>query len=401
VLSKKNMDPKEPDTILPFKEDSLRRLRDAACNALFDFELWTDGSVIGRNVHEKYSAWGYNLYERDMLLDARGASAGPYACVYIAESLATLEGLQDLLHRLRTGRSTLDGARLLWATDSLSLLQALAKGVLEQTDWLPAQIWDVMLCLIREFNLSISCVFIFSHTGITRNDDADATANAAMQRLKDDACTPPEHRLGTWWNDAARERHKEFRAQMVKRTFDDFQTTLAGADSDDDTPDSNNNNNNNSNSLVNRSSQKLKYGAIAHQYYYRPAEEVTALDFNWDVEDRLGNGTWHHGNRSAKNVRLLSQLRTGVCHLIGGHRYDHSGDDLTCPKCGERNALGRGGASVEHLFTCTAMEEKRVEIFGGINCTPSLLWEEPDECCRYVRAYANLPDKMGHPEQQV
>jgi hypothetical protein len=50
----------------------------------------------------------------------------------------------------------------------------------------------------------------------------------------------------------------------------------------------------------------------------------------------------------ARTIRLVGQLRTGVCPTLGGLRQEVTDQ---CPRCGQAE-LGREGRAVEHLFSC-------------------------------------------------
>lgn len=64
---------------------------------------------------------------------------------------------------------------------------------------------------------------------------------------------------------------------------------------------------------------------------------------------------------SQSHWKLLMQLRTGACPDLGGFL---AGDEhiADCPHCGKAGAFGRGGRSIEHLFSCAAAAYVREEI---------------------------------------
>ena len=89
----------------------------------------------------------------------------------------------------------------------------------------------------------------------------------------------------------------------------------------------------------------------------------------------------HPQGLSRKEEVVLAQLRSGHSLHLATYKNRVSGDDSTCPRCGE------GDETLEHLFqSCIALEACRVTCFGSPSPPLSVLWGEPDRVVRYLRS---------------
>ncbi|KAG8340217.1 hypothetical protein TRVL_08951 [Trypanosoma vivax] len=131
----------------------------------FDYQVWTDGSVVfdvssgaGALVCPKEG-------RREMLL-----GAGSLACSYRAECVATEAGLKWLLCVIELSKT--HRTRVVAFTDSLSLLMALNTGPAVVEDAILRRIWDLVPRIVR-LRVSVNFQFVFSHCGVPRNEAAD------------------------------------------------------------------------------------------------------------------------------------------------------------------------------------------------------------------------------------
>ncbi|RNC55947.1 RNaseH, partial [Trypanosoma cruzi] len=109
------------------------------------------------------------------IIEKASINCGARPCSYRTESRALLLALERLIipriqHRHKT---------LLVVTDSQSLLAALNKGPLSQTDWTEDQIWQRLLTLTCA-GWSVHLQFCYGHCGVHANELADQYAAQTM-----------------------------------------------------------------------------------------------------------------------------------------------------------------------------------------------------------------------------
>lgn len=330
--------------------DNDRRLVDATrSRGPLTAQMWTDGAtkrLKGMEIGIAAGAANFYVGDNTAPVCTQAWPAGVEVCSYTAECVGAIEGFRWLLSDI--GRQTFPTpGHLLWATDSRSLLQALEKGVLDQTDYMEAMIWSCILKLADE-GWKISAVFVFSHVGTAKNESVDATAERYLANVSD----PETVRVtqdGNWWRDNARRRHKAY----VQKFWSTEGTAPA-------------------------------LGSVAKSY----APKAHTLPF---------------AGLSAKGTCLLAQVRTGVCARVG--ILTEFGTD--CPRCGERGAMGREARGVEHMFTCSggngALAQCRDDMFSaairqGKEVTPKLLWSYPYESVQFIECFATGEYNQGVPE---
>ncbi|EKF26101.1 hypothetical protein MOQ_010222, partial [Trypanosoma cruzi marinkellei] len=110
------------------------------------------------------------------IIDKASINCGTRPCSYRTESRALLLALERLIiPRIRHRRKT-----LLVVTYSQSLLAALKKGPLTQTDWTEDQIWQRLLTLTSA-GWSVHLQFCYGHCGVHANELADRYATQTME----------------------------------------------------------------------------------------------------------------------------------------------------------------------------------------------------------------------------
>jgi ribonuclease HI len=320
--------------------DNDRRLAEAIrAGGPPEVQIWTDGAVKRlRGKQCTVAAGAADLYLKDspVPLHSLAWPAGVDVCSYTAECVGAIEGLLWLLSE--QGRSAFPTpGHLLWATDSRSLLQALEKGVLDQTDFMEAKIWSLLLDLIQR-GWVISAVFVFSHVGTAKNESVDATAEGFLRNVEEPE-TVRRTRDGFWWKDNARRRHKAYEKK--------YWTT-------EGTPPA--------------------LGSVAKSY----GPKSHTVPFNSGL--------------SAKGTCLLAQVRSGVCARAG--ILTEMPKD--CPRCGARAVMGREARGVEHMFTCRGLNDAfgqyRESLFSEAilrkqEVTPKLLWSHPFESVQLIECF--------------
>lgn len=191
-------------------------------------EMWTDATVQDEVPGVGSKTMGVALfYPNDPYaapFHTEHATAGGHACSYTAESVASLIGLEWLVDGQHAAAPRTPG-HLIWATDSSSLLQTLEKGVLNQTDYLPSRIWQLLLKLV-ERGWKISLVFVFSHCGTIRNDAADKAADELLKAHRKAGRADYHRRTGNWWRDTARLRHAAYESSIPSLTSGRYATTM-------------------------------------------------------------------------------------------------------------------------------------------------------------------------------
>lgn len=146
------------------------------------------------------------------------ASAGRLACSYTAEFTALLGSLTKFSSLIP------DGAQLLIATDSQSLLQALAKGPLLTEEDFEDQLWALLLTLSRR-GCQVTMQFFYSHVDFPpRNEAVDAEVS---QLLEEEDDTLNHDSPAIWHTDVVRAVHRHLYLRWLDNV-DDARTTLCG-----------------------------------------------------------------------------------------------------------------------------------------------------------------------------
>jgi len=318
--------------------DNQRRIRQAKLDHGEPvLAVYTDASVVheGCEPGSARAAAAYLIFQGDDPAAAPIASgavpAGTNACSFSAETIALYEAL-DALDAIQ---DQLAPGPVIWPTDSRSALEALAKGVLRQDDWVMAEIWKKLLKL-SALGWTFSFVFVFSHCGLAGNDAADDKCGSFVNGLKD----PTPHRLGAWWKDGARSVDSVYRDK--------------------------------------------------HWHIGTPTH-CAIRDFHRGTRKEKVPAKW-----AAKSVRLTAQLRTGVCGSLGG--ISEEGIECywcKTPDHDGKHELRRGGSAVNHLFRCPhpTVVSKRDELLVPLLrreesvVTAAFLWEHPGAALRYAEFF--------------
>ena len=255
------------------------------------------------------------------LIASVARSVGPLACSFSAEYVGFREGLSALLQRVKSLPPSQPKRRVGVMSDSQSLLATLARGPLRQRLWGCADIW---LCLseISQF-VDVSVAFVFAHVGTAANEAVDAFVAAALT-----LATPPHAPL--WWCDEARPKWQQIRL----------------------------------------SEEKVARAAT-------PFRDALLKDKPWLPMPIRG--------LSRCDERLLAQLRSGVCPLLGG--WKHESPD-PCPRCLKPGAMCRQGGSVTHAFGCPSTVTMRSTL--GVTEGLTTLVSDPRAALKYIRAFVAL-----------
>jgi Endonuclease-reverse transcriptase/Reverse transcriptase (RNA-dependent DNA polymerase) len=103
-------------------------------------------------------------------------------------------------------------------------------------------------------------------------------------------------------------------------------------------------------------------------------------------------------------TRRLSQgiltLRNGVCAKLGGWKF---GENVPCLFCNQSLIRGdhNSQSSIEHLFTCTKLEQLRQVHFGKDLVTPNVIWDDAKNAgCYFIGAMKLLRRKNEQPQNQ-
>ena len=145
-----------------------------ASRGKFDFEIWTDGSVIDKL---GAGAGRITVTRTGTNYDVKAAS-GFLSSSFRAEGVALQVALQKVL-KLKTLK--LSGKSILIGSDSKSLIMALEGGPLSQGDCLLSGIWGLLIQLLEEREVSkVVFQFVYSHCGVVRNEMADKLAEVAL-----------------------------------------------------------------------------------------------------------------------------------------------------------------------------------------------------------------------------
>ncbi|KAH8615399.1 hypothetical protein ERJ75_000590900 [Trypanosoma vivax] len=109
----------------------------------FDYQVWTDGSVV----LDVSSGAGALVYPKEGRREKVVLGAGSLACSYRAECVAMEAGLKRLVEVIELSKT--HRTRVVAFTDSLSLLMALNTGPAAVEDAILRRIWDLILRIVR------------------------------------------------------------------------------------------------------------------------------------------------------------------------------------------------------------------------------------------------------------
>lgn len=158
-------------------------------------ELWLDGGVIAPETPMCKSGGVGHLYFGNDIIATHRVPANRLACSYWAEGVTHRACLRAFLPQLLNGPP---GA-LLVATDSMSFLQALAKGPLLTNTELEDDVLDAYRQLIAA-GWKVVILFVYSHVGTERNEKVDEAVDRYLAHI-------PDHELDTgsiWLTDVVR-----------------------------------------------------------------------------------------------------------------------------------------------------------------------------------------------------
>ncbi|CCD16992.1 unnamed protein product [Trypanosoma congolense IL3000] len=153
----------------PEKDKKMHTMRRVVQFRDFDYQVWTDGSVV----LDVSSGAGVLVYRKQGRREKVVLGAGSLACSYRAECVAMVAGLKRLVDVIELNQT--HRTRVVAFTDSLSLLMALSTGPAVVEDAILRRIWDLILRLVR-LRVSVNFQFVFSHCGVPRNEAADKAA---------------------------------------------------------------------------------------------------------------------------------------------------------------------------------------------------------------------------------
>ena len=138
-------------------------------------ELWCDGAGCSF-IAQRHGGAGYTIYVDGVCTTEGKVPAGAAACPHTAEGVGLEAALVDFLLLVRDKGCT--GRRLLIATDSKSLLDALKKGPLKQDDPRNHSIWKILLQLAA-LGIEVVLQHVFAHCGLVKNEKVDELAKEA------------------------------------------------------------------------------------------------------------------------------------------------------------------------------------------------------------------------------
>ncbi|CCD21365.1 reverse transcriptase (RNA-dependent DNA polymerase), partial [Trypanosoma vivax Y486] len=153
----------------PEKDKKVRTMRRVQRFSDFDYQVWTDGSVVlGVS-----SGAGALVYPKEGRREKVVLGAGSLACSYRAECVAMEAGLRRLVDVIELSKA--HRTRVVAFTASLSLLMALNTCPAVVEDAILGRIWDRILCFVL-LRVPVNFQFVFSHCGVPRNEAADKAA---------------------------------------------------------------------------------------------------------------------------------------------------------------------------------------------------------------------------------
>ncbi|CCD13450.1 unnamed protein product [Trypanosoma congolense IL3000] len=152
----------------PEKDKKMHTMRRVARFRDFDYQVWTDGSVV----LDVSSGAGALVFPKEGRREKVVLGAGSVAFSYWAKCVAMEAGLKRLVDVIELSKT--HRTRAVALTNSLLLRMALSTGPAVVEDAILRRIWELMR-LVR-IRVSVNFQFVFSHCGVPRNEAADKTA---------------------------------------------------------------------------------------------------------------------------------------------------------------------------------------------------------------------------------
>ncbi|CCD19515.1 reverse transcriptase (RNA-dependent DNA polymerase), partial [Trypanosoma vivax Y486] len=150
----------------PEKDKKMHTMRPVQRFSDFDYQVWTDGSVV-LDVSSGAGALAYPKEgRREKVMLGTGSLARSYRAECV-EMEAGLKSLMDVIELSKTHRK-----RVVAFKDSLSLLMMVSTGPAGVEDAILRRIWDLILHIVW-LCVSVNFQFVFSHCGVPRNEAAD------------------------------------------------------------------------------------------------------------------------------------------------------------------------------------------------------------------------------------
>ena len=190
-----------PDKDTPDGATLRKELNSASWHAIqhrhgpFTAEVWTDGGVLHGEQPECLSAAAGHLYlaHSPTPVATFAASVGRLACSYTAKFTAMLGSVCQFASAIS------DSSIILLATDSQSLLQALAKGPLLTEEEHEDRLWAEFLQLTKR-GCTVVAQFFYSHVGFPdRNQHVDSAVSDLLEAAAVDQDAAP-----IWYTDIVR-----------------------------------------------------------------------------------------------------------------------------------------------------------------------------------------------------
>lgn len=320
VLDGAPLPKKDPAHVALYRRFNTSQLQTSAAAGL---EVWTDGSVEPL----QSSGGAFVVVFNDNIVDEGKTSLGDAACSYSMERASLLAGVQAL-RRYQQQHTFSSSPRVRIVTDSLSTLQELRRGPFCQQEEQMEAVWQELAALDAE---TIFVVFVFSHTesedappgysasAIRYNTCVDHLAEAALSPL----ATGPQ-----WPQDLIRPRIQALAAEA------------------DEAPE------------VKCTLRYRTFGTGS------PSTDIRLLRFR------------------RTHQRLLLQLRTGVCHKLGGWTDNSRCRHCHCPITRISQATEAQPHAVYHLFHCPRFPT---------NLEVRALWLHPEEAIAHALAFLAPP----------
>ncbi|CCD16585.1 unnamed protein product [Trypanosoma congolense IL3000] len=153
----------------PEKDKKMHTMRRVIRFRDFDYQVWTDGSVV----LDVSSGAGALVFPKEGRREKVVLGAGSVACSYWAKCVAMVAGLKRLVKVIELKRT--HRTRAVAFTDSLSLRMASSTAPVVVDGAILRRIWDLILRVVR-LRVSVNFQFVFSHCGVPRNEAADKAA---------------------------------------------------------------------------------------------------------------------------------------------------------------------------------------------------------------------------------
>ncbi|KAH8610438.1 hypothetical protein ERJ75_001101300 [Trypanosoma vivax] len=165
----------------PEKDKKVNTMRRVQRFSEFDYQVWTDGSVV----LDFSSGAGALVCPKEGQREKVVLGAGSLACTYLAECVAMEAGLKRVVDAMELSKT--NRTRVVAFTDSLSLLMALNTRPAAVEDAILRRIWDLILHIAR-LRVSVNFQLVFSHCGVretrrqTRQLTRETRSHSRIQR---------------------------------------------------------------------------------------------------------------------------------------------------------------------------------------------------------------------------